>query len=322
VTDNAAASAPAAATTTTATTAATTTAAAAGGANGSHWADALGLNPDQLGFVKSKGLKGIPETVDSLIGAERAIGADKIALPPKDKDGKRDFSKWDGFEALGRPKTAKDYDLKAVKMPDGITLDAFDKDALGKFLERAHAAGASQAVVADALGFYGEYAAGLLAAQAAMTEERAAKAHDALTQKWGPAFAKRYDLAQRAIRAFGGAPLLQAFKNAGVLDRDGALLDADFGDFLAQVGAKLTGDTQEPGGKGDAFGVMTPAQAEAEHKKMLAETHQAQLAGQSHPGWDRNHPEFQLYQEKASRLLRLAYPEQTAEGGAKPAAAA
>ena len=287
-----------------------------------HWADPLGLNPDQRGFVVTKGLKDPGALVDSLIGAERAIGSDKIALPPKGADGKRDWSKWDGFGELGRPATPDAYDLAGVKMPEGVALKDFNQDALKGFLGRMHARGASQDQIAEAMGFYGEYVGGLMAAQTQATEARAIAAHEAIRAQHGAAYDKNAALAKNALRAFGGDKLTASLKAANLLAPDGAVLDPTIFGFLAEVGGKLAGDLDNPGAKDGVPGVSTPATAQADHAKMMSETFAAQIAGTSHPGWDRNHPEFKLYQEKVQRTLAQAWPEGQPEDGKKPGRAA
>lgn len=286
-----------------------------GAATQPHWAEPLNLGPDRLGFLKTKGLADLPATVDSLIAAERAIGADKLALPPKDKDGKRDWSKFAGWDELGRPKDAAGYGVDAVTWPDGVTAEDFDKAALGEFAKGAHAAGLTKGQMDFVLGFYGQHVGGLKAGFAEATERKAEAAHEALTKLWGHAHEKNAALAARAIKdpTVGGGPeLVAALKANGLLDKDGSVLDANIADYFFKVGAKLAGETGGLGG-GQGGGTQTPAQAEAEHNKMLADTFKAQATGESHPGWDPGHPEYKQFQEKAKRLLAMMEPPKAAD---------
>ena len=68
------------------------------------WRDTL---PDDLKpMATAKGWRSPAEALKSYVHLERLVGADKIALPAKDAHGNRDWSKWEGWAAIGRPEAA------------------------------------------------------------------------------------------------------------------------------------------------------------------------------------------------------------------------
>lgn len=111
----------------------------------SSWID--GLDADHRRVAELKGWKTPGDAVKGYAHLEKALGADKLALPAKGADGNRDFAAWDGWAQLGRPAKADDYRFANGADP----LAAAMRPAL-------HAAGLAQWQVDKISGAFTEHA--------------------------------------------------------------------------------------------------------------------------------------------------------------------
>lgn len=102
------------------------------------------LEGDDKAFVEKKGLLKpgddgkLPSPVVLARGwanAEKLIGEARLTEPRLDNA--EELAKWPGFEKLGTPKDAKDYQFKRPDMPEGMT---YDEAAENRFRAMAHKA--------------------------------------------------------------------------------------------------------------------------------------------------------------------------------------
>lgn len=268
-----------------------------GATGGTDWVGAL--EPDMRSYVQTKGYKTPADVVKAYIHAEKAIGMDKVALPPKGQDGNRDWSAWDGWKHLGRPDSHEGY---KIAPPDGKQFTDQDKAFHAAMLPAFHKAGLAQWQV-DILrgefeGFSGKAVESMTAAQKAAQE----KTQSELKAKWGVKYDENIGHADKAIAAMGlPDDFLQNIAAGGhgmnALEK------------LAEIGSKyFAEDGQLPGGK-QGGGTMTPADAQKEIKAMEAAAMEANVKGASHPGWDKKHPEYRIWQDKRASLYQMAYPD-------------
>jgi hypothetical protein len=169
------------------------------------WQSAL---PDDLRpLAQAKGWKSPAEAVKSYAHLERLIGAERIALPAKDGQGRRDWSKWEGWAALGRPEAPERY---AFKGQAGRELSESDRDFHRHMAPHLHRAGLAQWQV-DLLaeGLEGFGAQHRERGQRRVQEELAA-AEAELRRDWDRDYERHLDLANRAVRRFGGPELARA----------------------------------------------------------------------------------------------------------------
>lgn len=272
-----------------------------GGSTG-HWSQPLGLPPEISGWLQTKGYKTPADAFVGHINAEKAIGADKLVLPPKGQDGNRDWSKFD-WGALGRPEAPDKY---AVKLPEGYQVSDGDKEFHAAILPAAHKAGLAQWQLDIMAEAFNGYSGGLMQKSQAQQQEIAAALDKTITEKWGAAKDAKLATAQAAAKALGFPPeMLSKLENTV---GDFAMLEK-----LAEIGGKYfaedNGDISKSAGTG---GLMTPADAQKDAAKMDAEAMQAMMKGESHPGHDKRHPEYKAWQEKRNSIYRMAYPDKVA----------
>jgi hypothetical protein len=286
----------------------TAAAGAAGGGSGAPAGDLgaflTGVNPDVRSLIETKGwhkdAAGIGQVVERMAqgyaGIEKTIGADKVPLPPVDKDGKRDWSKWDGAKAFGVP---EDGAYSVFKAPEGVTFTDQQKamhGEVGKLMQQAKIADWQAAIIAPGLAKLQEAADGKSAET--VTAETAA-AETALKAKWGTAYDSKLHAANLAMSKMPDGVAAKAV--AAGLGRDAGFLE-----FLASIGAGMTEDGT-PGqvgtAKGGALGARTPAEAQAEINKLWGDTAFVAILG------NKEHPEYRAANDKMARLFAEANPE-------------
>lgn len=211
----------------------------------------LGTNvpPELAGYVQNKGWKNSMELAVGYQNLEKAVGANKVVLPKGDDD-HEGYARV--FDALGRPKTADEYGIKA---PEGGS-ETFTKAAAEHF----HKIGLSKKQAGAMAEWYNTYAGDAQKAIEA-AEAQAVQADEAkLKTEWGGAYFERVEAAKRAARTFGLDPDTQE-KFQKALGFSGAMK------FLHTIGAALGEHKVEGDGKltGD---VLTPAQAKAEIERL------------------------------------------------------
>lgn len=281
------------------------TTAGAVAADGTHTVDWRSSLPDDLKpLAQAKGWKSPAEALKSYAHLERLIGAERVALPAKDANGQRDWSQWEGWAALGRPEAPERYVFKGAK--DGNAAPtAIDREFQSHMAPLLHRAGLAQWQV-DLLaegfdGFNREFRGrSETRAQAEM-----AAAETELRRDWDRSFDRHMDLANRAVRQFGGAELARALGQSG-LGRNPAVVRA-----FARIGAALAEDGGMPHDRpgpmqGGASAGTGSARAEIQRLKGDGEFQQAFL-NRLHPGHD----------AAMARMLRLQAQVSLIDGGAR-----
>lgn len=218
---------------TTTTTGTTTT---EGTATSTEWTS--GFADDLKGYVQNKGFKDPAAVVDSYRNLEKLVGVRErlVKLPEKDDDAEG----WNQvYERLGRPKEAKEYEIKA---PEGMGDEKFSEWAKGTF----HELGLSKKQAEALAGKWNEYVKGSMGAQNEAYQAQLAEQETALKKEWGAAHDQNIQVAKKAVQAFGldGATidkLETAMGYAGVMK------------FMHTLGSKVGedsfvgGDNRNPG---------------------------------------------------------------------------
>lgn len=253
------------------------------------WRTAL---PDELRpLAQAKGWKSPAEALKSYAHLERLVGAERIALPPRDGQGKRDWSKWEGWTEIGRPETPERYEFRGKAGANGEPAAAspVDREFQQHMAPLLHRAGLAQwqvDLLAEGLDGFSQNFRGRSEARA-QAELDATEAE--LRRDWDQSFDRQMDLANRAVRQFGGPTLARALAASG-LGRNAAVVRA-----FARIGAALAEDSglphDRPGASADGAG---SARAEIQRLKTDAEFQQAFL-NRLHPG----------HEAAMSRMLRL-----------------
>lgn len=181
----------------TGTTTNTTTAAGSGTATPpaatGDWT--TGLNDDMKGYVQNKGFKDPAMVLDSYRNLEKLMGVRErlVKLPEKDDDAEG----WNQvYERLGRPKEAKEYELKG---PEGASDEKFIEWARGTF----HELGLSKKQAEALTGKWNERVKGMLGESNQNYERQLAEQETALKKEWGAAYDQNINVAKHAAKAFG-----------------------------------------------------------------------------------------------------------------------
>ncbi len=271
------------------------------------------LEPDLRAAVETKGYKSPADVAKAYFSLEKTIGLDKVPLPAKDKDGKRDWSKFD-FGALGRPeKPVAGEGGYAFRLPEGQAEPSpTDKALQAHMAPLLHKAGLAQwqlDILAEGLNGFGAQA--LQQGQAAITQSLE-RATAELKAELGTAFDAKRDLANRALKAAFGDQLEAATRLK--LDDGSFLLDHPLMfRALARIGESLhQEDGALPGGKGGSGFASTPDGAKAEIEKIMEEA----KSNPKHPYLDPAHPEHVVLQQRVLDLYRVAYPGERKERAA------
>lgn len=224
------------------------------------------------------------------VNAEKAIGADKVVLPPKGQDGKRDFTKWDGWSALGVPDKPEAY---TFEKPEGF--DAYSDDMAGAFKGAAHAAKLTPAQAAALHDFWVKTAQDGAGATKAEAERQLAS----LQAEWGAEYPAK------AAQARNGAT--PALEHAGLtgedFDRIGNAIGHDKAVKMFQYFGSKIGEDRAVEGEGAGLGITRdPAAAQREIASLRLEP--AYLNAK-----DPKHAEIN---RRLQALYAVAYPEQAA----------
>jgi hypothetical protein len=258
-----------------------------------------GLDPAQRGLVEAKGWKTPADALGSYANLEKALGADKLALPPKGKDGNRDFAAWDGWQALGRPDKPDDY---AFAVPEGREFTGLDDRLISTMRPALHKAGLAQWQVDTIREAFRQNALAIEADAAKAAEADRA----ALAKEWGQDFDRQIEVANRAVRAVFGEDL-EAVKTILLADGRFLLDDARLARGFARLGALLGEDGALAEGRSAPGMPATPAAARAEIERIRGEA----FENPKHAYNDAKHPEHQALHERVRQLYRVA------QGGAR-----
>jgi hypothetical protein len=261
-----------------------------------------GLDDGARQVAQAKGWKTPGDAIASYAHLEKALGAEKLALPPKDKDGGRDFSAWDGWSRLGRPETPDDYRFEPI---DGREFSAADQAFHAALRPALHKAGLAPWQLAELNAAFNGYTRSL----EERSDRAAAADRAALEKDWGGDFETRIALADRVVRLAFGDDLDDA-RRIRLADGRFLLDDARLARAFARVGALIGEDGALVEGAARPGLPATPAAARAEIDRIRGEAHE----NPKHAYNDRNHPEHRALHERVLELYRIAEPSGTTRG--------
>lgn len=162
------------------------------------------------------------------------------------------------YDALGRPKDAKSYQLTEYKLPEGLSVNT---ERQGKFLEQAHALGLNNRQ-ADALmqWYNGEITTEYTAINGQKTKTEA-EGMATLEKDWGPStgepFKVKLSLMEAALAQYGSPELIAE------LEKNGRGNNPELVKAFAKIGETLAEPGKLPGGNSGARGgAFTPTEAQ------------------------------------------------------------
>jgi len=261
------------------------------------------LEGDDKEFAERKGLlklddKGKPASplvaLQGWRNSEKLIGDPTKRLPEPRLDSAEELAKWPGFEKLGTPKDAKDYQFKRPDMPEGVQ---YDEAAEQRFRAMAHKAHMPQFMFERIMNE--EIAARTAGAMQSVNDMKAeqTRIETVLRQDLGAGY-------DTAIKQAGMAAKLLA-EEAGVdpgkaADYASAILGSEETTRMFLHLAKMMGEgaLQGAGDKGFASSV-SDAKADIERLKLDGEFQKAYT--------DSGHPGHKDAVARMNRLNQIAY---------------
>lgn len=204
-----------------------------------------GLSEDNRAFAEAKGWGSADDALKSHRELESRLGK-SISLPGESDPPEA----WDKvFQKLGTPDKADGYEftLDAEKLPEDFP---YEKESADWFRNVAHEAKLTKT---QAAALHDAFVSSKADQFKAMQEAEAQKAkerteteereHRNITAKWGdpdsPGYKEKISWADRALREAG---IRDAFEKAGMIGKDGIVLDAKAAFFLAEAGERMLGE--------------------------------------------------------------------------------
>ena len=232
--------------------------------------------------IEAKGWRGADDVLKSYVNLEKQVGADKVVLPA---DGSN-LSEWEGWQKLGTPENAEDYQLAA---PDGF--EAYNQDLSDWFRGAAHEMKVPAAMAQGLHDRFVEQQMSNMQAAQSQAADQQAEWEGELQREYGSAFSQRVEAAQRALREYGSDELRQVLSDSG-LGSNPHIVRA-----FAKIGMGLgSGPQFKEGESAGQFGT-TPDMA----KEQMAQI-------RAHPGyWDNSLPEHKPLVAKMAKLAELAH---------------
>jgi hypothetical protein len=196
------------------------------------------------------------------INVQKLIGAEKIQRPQEDWTPEQ-FDEF--YTKMGRPTDAADYDLSNVEVPEGYPVDEGFQSTM---IEKLHARGASQEMVAGILKDYYEITGGQIEQSTGDLQRTRESGMQDLRNEWGKSYDGNVDLAVRAFHAGAGEGFEQVadlrLADGGKLGDHPAIIKA-----FATLGGKMN-EHGLVGGVASNY-AMSPQQAGNERNKLMAD---------------------------------------------------
>lgn len=244
---------------------------AEGGAPAPSWRDDIPAEfkaDPSLATIKTVG-----DLAKGYVHAQKLIGVDKMAAP-NDKWTDAEWSQF--YDRAGRPKTADEYAVPQVKLPEGMKLDdKLWKETQGVF----HGLGLSSKQAEGVMKRYLEVAAKDYETQQASKKQTEAEGRAALQQEWGRDFENKLKLAQAAIQKFGGDEVINLIAEAGLGNSPA------FVKMLSVIGAAISDSKLDGRGGGLQLDESATAAQTIEQLK-IDKTFMEALNSREHAGHD------------------------------------
>ncbi len=215
------------------------------------------FDPDSKGFVENKGFKDPGELLTSYRNLEKLIGGgpDKLIKQPTLQSTPDEWSAF--YDRLGRPKEAKEYEIKP---PDGAEDTGFIKFAQENFHKFGLTKSQGEAVGKAVFDFTTQHA------KQTMEETKAliGKEQKELEKEWGAANEQNTRAASNAAKAFG-------VKEEEINALQNTLGYKKTIEFFYSLSQKLGESNFHTGNAAGTGAPMTPAQASSKINELMTD---------------------------------------------------
>jgi hypothetical protein len=159
--------------------------------------------------IDAKGWQSNSDVLKSYVNLERQIGADKVVLPGEGTD----LTEWEGWQQLGTPDSADDYQLTA---PEGF--NEYNIGLSDWFRSAAHEMKLPATIAQGLHDRFVENAIEAAKEQKMFADQQQEKWLTELKKDFGTAFDERTAAAKSAIREFGTPELRDLMESSGLGD--------------------------------------------------------------------------------------------------------
>jgi len=246
------------------------------------WA-AMGLDPDNLAMIKTKGYKTPNDLAKGYVEAQRLIGRNRVPLPGP--DAKPEEIK--AFQrSIGVPEKPEEYDLK--KPEKGF----YDDNTAGWYRKTAHEQGLTKK---QASAMHEAYLGHMAVQEQALSQQRQidnTNMMNDLQTEWGSAYEPNVEIAKRAVAKYfpgeDGKKMLTEIENG--------VGSAQLVKICHRIGKNLSEDNIEIGKSSYS---KTPADAKQEIDRLYADPEFMKKFT------DRNNPQHQWAKDQMSDLHKM-----------------
>lgn len=231
--------------------------------------------------------------VNGFLGAERAIGAEKIALPGRDATEEEWRQVW---TRLGCPE-----DVGKYEPPSENVSEHFDPELFKGLAPEAHRLGLTRQQYAGIARAFDQRAAEHLSTQENAKSRQLETWEQELKEKHGEAFDQNMELARGLVNEIGGDPMVELLEETGLGSHPVVV------NFMTKVARLFAEDEILGVGAGTRQFSNTPEQAQEEWRAL-------QLDKEYMEAWrDGNHPGHKAAIERQERLFQQMHPEPARE---------
>lgn len=223
----------------------------------------------------------------SYVHAQKAIGADKVALPGKhasDEDWGRFYQK------VGLPESPDKYEVAIPKEAKFV-----NPDLMKELKPIAHKAGILPKQLETLIGWYEGNSAKAMEAQVSALKAKTDEQVGSLKKEWGMAFDNNLGLANKVLKDHGPEGIGEYLKQTG-LDNDPQLVK-----LLAQIGKSIYREDQMVGANNGASHIYDPASALKKANEILG--------NHEHPYYNAQHPNHAAAVAEVNELFSQANPK-------------
>lgn len=257
--------------------------AGAAGSTASDWRSTLSKELQEDASVKK--FSDVSTLAQSYVNLQKQLGKDKITVP----GAATSEEEWkDIYSKLGLP---ADVDKYEVRFKEGVSLD---KKFVDDFRSNAHKAGILPGQAQKLADWFSQVNTQSESEVALEMKKNFETEQSKLKAEWGEAYQQKASRVNALVQKFGNEDVIKK------LTATGALGSSDVVKFLAAVADTLFKEGKIIEGATGESGVMTPAEADKEWKKILGD--------KAHPYNVPDHPLHKQSVNEVQQLVKQVFP--------------
>jgi hypothetical protein len=244
-----------------------------------NWKDSLPLEIKDAPFMKN--VTSVETLAKNYANAQKLIGAEKMPVPNKNW-GEKEWK--EAYQKMGLPEDVKDYNI----LEKDFKSEVLEGEFLENFKKAAWEKGILPHQAKELVKWFDQYEQQATKTYVEKTHQEQEKGIKNLQAEWGEAFDNNLIKAKAALKEFGSEEDIKTIRDMGLGN------NPSFIKLMAKVGETLSEDKLVVTGQVDPK--YTPAQADSEIKKILADT--------SSPYWNKEHAQHKEVVEHMERLFK------------------